>query len=123
VSDKVKVLCVGDGDAALSTALVLTRAGCEVWACQGGQDALAEAEGFRPDVCVVDLEMSGMGGEELASRLREQAGDRPLRCVALTRLWAVEGQHCGHKAGFEEHLVKPVEAQRLVEAVLGRAPT
>src|SRR5437660_921953 len=89
----LKVLCVDDNaDAAESAAMLLEGAGCAVRVCHDGPSALAAAAEFQPDVCVIDLRMPGMRGEELASRLREQAG-RPLRCVALTGLWDINAQH------------------------------
>ncbi len=123
MSDRLKVLCVDDNqDAAGSNARLLEQAGCEVRVCHDGTAALSEAAAFRPDVCVIDLLMPGMGGEELAGRLREQAGGRPVRCIALTGLWDIDTQHRTHNVGFAEHLVKPAEPERLVEAVTGRKP-
>jgi CheY-like chemotaxis protein len=121
MSDKLRVLCVDDNrEAAFSSGRLLEQAGCEVQVCHDGPSALAAAETFRPDVCVLDLKMPGMSGEELAQRLQEQAGERPLRCVALTGMWDINAQHRTNNAGFEHHLVKPAESERLVEAVLGR---
>ena len=123
MGERLKVLCVDDNqDAAQSGGRLLELAGCEVRVCHDGTEALALAREFRPDVCVIDLKMPGMGGEELAGRLREEAGDRPLRCVALTGLWDIDTQHRTHNVGFDEHLVKPVEPDRLVEVVTGRKP-
>jgi CheY-like chemotaxis protein len=122
MGDKLRVLCVDDNpEAAGCSARLLEEAGCDVRACHNGPDALATAASFQPDVCVLDLLMPGMGGEELAGRLREQAGERPLRCVALTGLWDIGTQHRTNNAGFDEHLVKPVEPERLIEAVRGRS--
>ena len=123
MGDKLRVLCVDDNaEAAGCSARLLEEAGCEVRACLSGPAALATAAVFCPDVCVLDILMPGMGGEELAGRLREQAGERPLRCIALTGLWDINAQHRTNNAGFDEHLVKPVEPERLVEAVMGRRP-
>ena len=122
MGDKLRVLCVDDNaEAAVCSARLLEQAGCEVRTCRNGPAALASAAVFCPDVCVLDLLMPGMGGEELAVRLRELAGDRPLRCVALTGLWDINAQHRTNNAGFDEHLVKPVEPERLIEAVRGRS--
>jgi CheY-like chemotaxis protein len=119
----LRVLCVDDNrESARSTALVLEQAGFEVRVCHDGPTALSVAERFRPDVCLIDLAMPGMDGDELAARLRERGGDRPVRCVALTGRWDIEAQHRTGNAGFEEHLVKPVEPARLVEAVTSGTP-
>ncbi len=77
--EKLRVLCVDDNpDAIQSVGELLRLAGCEVLECPDGATALASAVEFSPDVCVLDLTMPGMGGEELATKLREQAGERPM---------------------------------------------
>jgi CheY-like chemotaxis protein len=124
MSGQLRVLCVDDNqEAARATGLVLGQAGFEVRVCHDGPTALALADEFRPDVCLIDLAMPGMDGEELAQRLRERAGDRPLRCIALTGLWDISTRHRTHNVGFEQHLVKPVEPRRLVEAITGPLPS
>jgi CheY-like chemotaxis protein len=123
MSKAVKVLCVDDNlEAVRCAAQLLQEAGCEVRMCLDGPSALELAQGFCPEVCVLDLKMPGMTGEELALRLREQAGSRPMRCIALTGLWDIESQHRTNNAGFDEHLVKPVQPERLVEVVVGGMP-
>jgi CheY-like chemotaxis protein len=118
---RVKVLCVDDTpEVAAVIGRMLEAAGCDVRVCHGGEAALPVAQEFRPDVGVLDIRMPGMDGNELAVRLREQAGGRPLRCVALTGLWDIGTRHGTHNAGFDEHLVKPVDFRRLIEAVTGR---
>ena len=114
---RLKVLCVDDcPDVARSTADLLALAGCDARACFDESTALTIAATFRPDVCVLDLAMRGMGGIELAGRLREQA-DYPLRLIALTGQWDIDASHRTHNAGFERHLVKPTEPDALIEAV------
>jgi two-component system OmpR family response regulator len=121
--NRIKVLCVDDHqDAAESTGRLLDLAGCETRVCHGGPAALAIAEDFRPDVCLIDLKMPDMGGIELAARLREQAAGRPVRLIALTGLWDIDVQHRTHNGGFSAHLVKPVDPECLIEAVTGRKP-
>jgi len=120
MSEYLKVLCVDDHpDAAETTGRVLETAGCCVRVCHDGASALRMAREFQPDVCVIDLLMPVMDGHELAVRLRQQAGDHPPRCIALTGLWDVDTQHRSHNVGFEEHLVKPVDPARLIESVTG----
>src|SRR5262245_16971343 len=120
MNDPIKVLCVDDNaDAANSAALVLRQAGIEAKACFSGHEALSLADDFCPDVCLIDLTMPGMSGEELATRLRERFHVCPPRCIALTGSWDINAQHRTHNAGFEDHLVKPVEPSRLVAAVRG----
>jgi CheY-like chemotaxis protein len=120
MSAHLKVLCVDDNeDAANATAMMLERAGFETKACHSGLAALCEAETFQPDVCLIDLTMPDMSGDELAVRLRQHADRQPPRCIALTGSWDISSQHRTHNAGFERHLVKPVEPERLIEVVRG----
>ena len=79
------------------------------------------AQEFRPDVCLIDRIMPGMDGQELAHRLREQAqGRTPYAALPWTGCWDIDSHHQTHNSEFEEHLVKPVDPQHLVEVVLGR---
>jgi CheY-like chemotaxis protein len=120
----IKVLCVEDQpQTADIVARLLEDAGCQVQICHDAATALAVAPKFHPDVCVIDLLLPGMDGVELTARLREEGGDHPPRCIALTGLWDIECQHRTHNAGFEDHLVKPVEADRLIQAVMGPPAT
>jgi two-component system, OmpR family, response regulator len=118
----LKILCVDDDrDTADTAAMVLRAAGFEARACHGGIEALALANGFHPDVCLIDLDMPGMPGDELAARLVTQHSRAP-RLIALTGRWDIASQHRTHNAGFERHLVKPVAPDALIAAVRGPAP-
>ena len=123
MSPQIKVLCVDDDRAtAQAVAWVLRLAGCEARACHDGQAALSLAAEFSPDVCLIDLHMPGMAGDELAAQLRRQAGGRPARYIALTGHWGIDARRRTHDAGFEQHLLKPLGPDALVEAVLGPGP-
>jgi CheY-like chemotaxis protein len=112
------VLVVDDNrDAADSTAQLLNCVGFESRACYDGRSALAAADNFHPGVCFLDLNMPGMGGEELALRLRAEAGGRPLVLVAVTAMSSPEYRERTAAAGFDLHLVKPVDPFQLVEVV------
>jgi CheY-like chemotaxis protein len=75
---------------------------------------LQGAEAFRPGVCLLDLNMPGMGGEELAARLRGWAAGRPLAPAAVTAMSSDEYRQRTAGAGFDLHLVKPVDPFELV---------
>jgi DNA-binding response OmpR family regulator len=104
-------------DIADSTADLLQVVGYEVRACYGSKAALAEAAAFRPDLCIIDLNMPGMEGDELAGRLRKQAGPIPVVLVAMTAMSDEKSVRRVREAGFALHLVKPVEPTRLLEAI------
>jgi CheY-like chemotaxis protein len=111
-----RVLCVDDNpDIADTEAMLLTLVGFDARPCYGGRDALALAEAFRPTVCLLDMNMPGMDGDELAARLHERADGRPLLMIAVT---AMSADACrGRAAWFDFHLFKPVETEQLLAAV------
>jgi CheY-like chemotaxis protein len=124
MTNAIKVLCVDDSvDSALTTAELLKLAGCDVRVCHDGSTALAAAEEFSPDVCVIDLTMPGMDGAHLAKHLREWVLGKEVRLIALTGRWDIDAQHLTHNAGFDDHLVKPADPERLVATVLGKPAT
>jgi CheY-like chemotaxis protein len=104
-------------DAADSTAMLLWHAGFEARACYDGPTALEAAEGFRPSVCLIDLNMPGMDGDELALRLRALYCGRPLLLVALTAMSSEECRTRTRDAGFHLHVVKPVDPEQLLVVV------
>ncbi len=115
----LRVLVVDDHpDAADALAAVLELLDCPVRACHDGPSALAVAAEFRPQVCLLDLVMPKMDGLELAARLREQAGGRPLLLVAATALGDVESRTQTALAGFHYHLTKPIDTSTLINALV-----
>jgi CheY-like chemotaxis protein len=110
-----RILCVDDNhDAADSTADLLRIVGFEVRVCYDGPSALIVAGEFAPDVCLLDLNMPGMDGDELAPRLRGQAAGRPVLFAAVTARDDGEARCRTATAGFHLHLVKPVDPHDLL---------
>jgi CheY-like chemotaxis protein len=119
----LRVLVVDDhADAAETLGVVLELLGCPARVCHDGWSALAAAEEFQPQVCLLDLMMPGMDGLELASRLKVWAGRRPLLVVAVTALGDEDIKAQTAIAGFHEHFTKPVDIETLISALtrLGR---
>jgi two-component system, OmpR family, response regulator len=113
-----RVLFVDDNrDAANSSALLLRIMGFETRACYDGPSALILNETFRPGVCFLDLNMPGMEGDELARRLRDAPAWRPLLVVAVTAMSDKKSCERIAAAGFDLHLVKPVDPDALVKVV------
>ncbi|WP_439625589.1 response regulator [Gemmata sp.] len=124
----LKVLCVDDNrDTADSLAVLLQIAGFEAIACYDGVSALEAAAKFHPDVCVLDLNMPGMNGDELGRRVRAGEGNADTTLVALTGLPEDEARERTAAAGFDLHLTKPVDPERLantvIDIVILRAPS
>jgi signal transduction histidine kinase/ActR/RegA family two-component response regulator len=118
-----RILVVDDDvDAAemLSRALQIT--GYEVRQEHDGASALVTAAQFRPDVVLLDLGLPGMGGLEVARRLRDLTELSDVRIVALTGLSEPLTRSRGVALGIERHLVKPVDLDTIIESIASRAP-
>ena len=117
-SGRRRILCVDDNhDVTDSTVEMLHLVGFEAVACYGGPHALAVAPDFRPDACLIDLNMPGMDGDELAGHLRELFAGRATLFVAVTARGDEESRRRTEAAGFELHLVKPVDPHDLLRVV------
>jgi CheY-like chemotaxis protein len=109
-----RVLVVDDNQAAAdSFALLLRLAGQDVRVAYDGPQALAQAGGFRPALVFLDIGMPGMDGYEVARRLRGERELRGVVLVALTGWGQEEDRRRSAEAGFDHHLVKPVEPKAL----------
>lgn len=115
-----KILVVDDNvDSATSLALMLELAGHESRAAYGGADALEKAEQFRPDIVFLDIGMPMLNGYEVARRIRQQPWGRQLKLVALTGWGQEEDRQRTREAGFDAHLVKPVELSAIQNLIDG----
>ncbi len=84
--------------------------------------ALDRAADFLPEVAVLDLGLPVVDGYELARRLRMVEGCEGCRLVALSGYGSLEDRRRGAEVGFEEHLVKPVDFERLLLVLDGPSP-
>ncbi|MBV8784395.1 MAG: response regulator [Gammaproteobacteria bacterium] len=108
-----RVLIADDNqDAAESLAMLLTLDGFEVRTAYNGEDALALARGFRPEVALLDIGMPILDGYATAQAMRRQEGDA-VRLIALTGWGQEEDKRRAFAAGFSAHLTKPVDPERL----------
>jgi PAS domain S-box-containing protein len=116
-----RILVVDDNvDAAFILAELLRRHGHEVHSVHDGDDALLAFEGFRPDIVLLDIGMPGMNGLDVARRLREKKrSPRPL-IVAVTGWGKADDLERSRDAGFDLHLVKPVDEEQLLDVIAGR---
>jgi len=94
--------------------MLLEAGGHAVRIVYSGADALKAADDFKPEVVLCDIGLPGMDGREVASRLRARR-DRPAVLVAVTG-WGTEHDRVRTlAAGFDHHLVKPIDAASLDE--------
>ena len=120
--DLLRVLVVDDQeDSAELLSVILEGRGHATCVACDGPSALALAEAFQPHVGLLDLGLPGMSGLELATRLRAMPGLARLRLVAVTGYGHAEDRRRAHEAGFDEHLVKPVDPEALQRALGGIA--
>ena len=114
----VRVLLVEDDkEAADCLAVLLREWGHEVSLAHNGPAALAAARAGPPETVLLDIGLPGMDGYEVARRLRGQAGLEKALVVALTGYGDEEDQRRAHQAGFDLHLVKPVNPLELQEVL------
>jgi two-component system CheB/CheR fusion protein len=113
-----RVLVVDDNRrAADSLATILRLDGHEVETAYDGREALAVVERFRPQVALLDIGMPELNGYEVARRLRAESWADGVYLVALTGLGTPEDRERAKEAGFDTHLVKPVDVD-VLEGIL-----
>jgi CheY-like chemotaxis protein len=113
-----RVLIVDDDvDAAEMLAQALKDAGHEVREEHDGTSALVAAAQFQPDVVLLDLGLPGMGGIEVARRLRAYPQLAGVRIVALTGSSQPAERTRSAAVGIESHLVKPVDLDTVMDAI------
>jgi signal transduction histidine kinase/CheY-like chemotaxis protein len=118
-----RVLFIDDNtDVADMVAELLREQGHTVEVAYDGAAALRLAETFRPQTALVDIGLPIMDGYELAANLRERLGSSCPRLIAVTGYGQARDRAQSHAAGFDLHLVKPVDVHRLLE-VFADIPT
>jgi CheY-like chemotaxis protein len=113
-----RVLVVDDNiDAADSLSVLLRAQGFTVQVAHDGRGALSAADEFRPDVAVLDLGLPDLPGEEVGVAMRSRPWGRNVQLVAVTGWGQPKDRARTAAAGFEHHLVKPVEPAELIEVL------
>jgi PAS domain S-box-containing protein len=110
----LRILVVDDNvDAADSIAMLLNMEGHETRSVNTARAALLAVPDFQPEVVLLDIGLPEMDGYEVARRLREQNGKHRMRLVAVTGYGQPADRRRAQAAGFDEHMVKPVEPTAL----------
>ena len=118
-----RILVADDNSDALeSLATLLELGGHEVFSAANGALALESAERHLPEVALLDIGMPKLDGYEVARRIRAQPWGRSITLVALTGWGQDSDRRRSGEAGFDSHLVKPLDLDKLTE-LLGRLPT
>jgi CheY-like chemotaxis protein len=96
---------------------MLTACGFPIEHAADGLQGVEKALALRPDVALVDIGLPGIDGYEVARRLRKSELTRAIKLIALTGYGLAEDQRRVMEAGFDLHLVKPVDINALLEAI------
>ena len=117
-----RILIADDNvDALDSTARLLEHSGHEVFSATDGAQALQAAERHLPEIVLLDIGMPVLDGYEVARRIRAAPWGRGLTLVAITGWGQETDRRRSREAGFDSHLVKPVDPGQLA-ALLARLP-
>jgi PAS domain S-box-containing protein len=120
-----RVLVVDDNrDEVESLAMLLQLGGHETHIAHDGLEAVEAAKALQPDVILLDIGLPGLNGYEAARRIREQQKDKRIVLVALTGWGKDDDRRRSKQAGFDAHLVKPVDPTTLGKLLdeLGAGP-
>jgi len=110
-----RVLVVDDNhDSANSLAMLVKALGYDTHTAYDGLEAVTAAESFRPNIILLDLGLPTLSGFDACQRIR-QVADHSMTIYAVTGAGEVEDQRRTQEAGFDGHLVKPVELSVLRE--------
>jgi CheY-like chemotaxis protein len=113
---KRRMLVVDDlKDSADSLSMLLRMLGHEVETAYDGEEAIAAAERFRPEVLLLDIGMPRLNGLDACRHIRELPWGQEVLIVALTGWGQDEDRRHTAQAGFDAHLVKPVDLDLLLK--------
>ncbi|HEU4834013.1 MAG TPA: PAS domain S-box protein [Pyrinomonadaceae bacterium] len=111
-----RVLIVDDNrDSADSLAMLMEITGNKAYMAHDGVEALAAIEQHRPEVVLLDIGLPGLDGHEVCRRVREQPWGKNIVFIALTGWGQEDDRRRSDEAGFNGHLVKPVDYDKLLE--------
>ena len=124
-----RVLVVDDSvDAAETVATLLQAAGCVTRAVHSGEQAVTSTVDFGPEIVLLDVGLPGVDGLEVCRRIRTLPGGQAVYVVAITGWGQDDDRRKTRDAGFDAHLVKPVDIHALLRLVehaprVGQAPS
>ena len=116
----LRILIVDDNkDAADSLGILLRFMGNDTRTAYDGQEGVDVAAEFRPNVVLFDIGMPKLNGYEACRRIREQPWGNGVVLIAVTGWGQAEDRRRSHEAGFDHHMVKPVDPQTLMKMLAG----
>lgn len=113
-SRRFRILVVDDNvDSAESLAMVLNLTGHEARTAHSGMEGLRIAREFRPEAVLLDIGLPSMDGYEVAREIRATYGTHPVTVIAMTGYGSEDDRRKSREAGFDIHLVKPLDLDAL----------
>jgi PAS domain S-box-containing protein len=111
-----RILVVDDNrDSARALAVLLRLTGHDTQMAHDGQQAVEVAEKFRPNVVLLDIGLPKLNGLDACRQIREQPWGKKITIVALTGWGQEEDRRMSQSAGFDDHMVKPVDPDALLQ--------
>jgi PAS domain S-box-containing protein len=115
-----RILIVDDNeDARMLLSDILVALGHVVQSAGDGYEAFEMLDSMRPDVAILDIGLPGMNGYELAARIRQASG-RAIQLIAVSGYGRPTDVAQSQQAGFDAHLAKPVDVNRLIDVMRTR---
>ena len=115
-SPERRILIVDDNrDSADSLAMLLEITGNKTYMAHDGAEALEAVEKYRPEVVLLDIGLPTLDGHEVCRRVRQQPWGKDIIVIALTGWGQEDDRRKSEEAGFNGHLVKPVDYDKLLE--------
>lgn len=112
----LRILVVDDHrDVAESFAMILTLMGNNVHMAYDGEEAVTAAREFEPHVVLCDIGLPKLNGYEACRQMKAQAWDKNMILIAVTGWGQANDRRNARQAGFDDHLVKPVDPQALMK--------
>jgi len=117
----LRILVADDNrDAAETLGMLLEVMGHEVKTVHDGQSAVDAAGDFDPELVLLDIGMPGLNGYDTCRRIRDGSGGAQRTVIAVTGWGQPHDVQSAHDAGFDRHLVKPVDMDTLMELISSR---
>jgi CheY-like chemotaxis protein len=115
-----RILIVDDNrDSADTLQLLLRILGNDTRTANDGEEAVTAATAFRPDVILLDIGLPKLNGYEACRRIRAQPWGKGILVIALTGWGQADDIRRSHEAGFDHHMVKPVDPNALMTLLAG----
>jgi CheY-like chemotaxis protein len=117
----LRVIVVDDNvDTARALSLLLQKRGCMTQEVHDGPPVVDAAKSFQPDVILLDIGLPGLDGYQVARLIRQTPEFSQVRLIAVSGYGQQQDRERSRNAGFDQHLVKPVQFDLLLEVLAAK---